>query len=199
MEKPKNTNGGRPDPTYNVSELVNTAVQRLDDLAEVRYNCIKDEIKLNKEIMNLHITYNEKLRASDEKLSLAESKRIDAIRAVDVGAVAIDSEKQKAQATVLANQLTTSADTLRTQQQQQFAQLSDRISSIDKALSEGIGKGRVTDPIMEKLLLKVETLVDSRSTSTGKSAGISMVTGLLITIGFMVVALVGLAIKVFGG
>lgn len=146
MEKQKNVspNGGRPDPTYNVSELVNAAVQRLDDLSKMQMECTKEVIGLNKEILNLHVTYG-------EKLSVAESKRIDAIRAVDVAAVAIASEKANQQATVLANQLTASADTLRnlvattaTTVNEQFravtSQLMDKIALLERSQYEGKGK-----------------------------------------------------------
>lgn len=185
-------NNTYPDPTYNVLQLVNAAVQRLDDI-----------MKLNKEIMDLHVSYG-------DKLARMEEKRLDSIRNVDVSAVAREASRADQQAAVLANQVAVSADTLRNlvastakavndQFQQVTSQLIEKISSLEKAQYEGIGKGRVSDPIMTDLLAEVKSLRESRSTSTGKSAGISMVTGLLITIGFMVVALVGLAIKVFGG
>jgi hypothetical protein len=63
-----------------------------------------------------HIKEVFKLRAeSDEKLRLAEANRIDAIRAVDVGAVNRAAEVSAAQALTLATQVATSAETLRTQ------------------------------------------------------------------------------------
>lgn len=168
------------DPTYNVLQLVNASVKRIDDISQLRYDGLLKEMALNKEIMTLHVTYSEKLRSADEKLSLAESKRIDAIRAVDVGAVAIASEKQTAQAAVLANQLTASADTLRnlvattaTTVNEQFKsvtnQLMEKISLLEKSQYVGMGKERITDPLMSELLAEVKSLRESRS--TGKGAG----------------------------
>ena len=130
------------DPTYNVLQLVEAAVKRLDDLSSIRADCTHEVIALNKEILSLHIAYS-------EKLSLAESKRIDAIRAVDVGAVAIANERAVGQATVLANQLTASADILRTlvtttattTQTQVINPLIDRIALLEKSQYEGKGKG----------------------------------------------------------
>src|SRR6185436_3061034 len=94
------------DPTYNVLQTVNAAVQRLNDLAEAEKERNREVMRLNEKVLDLHISYG-------EKLSLAESKRIDAIRAVDVAAVAIASERQVQQASVLANQVSASAETLR--------------------------------------------------------------------------------------
>lgn len=131
------------DPTHNVLQLVNAAVKRLDDLSTERAERTKDIMTLNKEILNLHVSYG-------EKLSVAESKRIDAIRAVDVGAVAIASERATQQATVLANQVSASAETLRTlvattagtvaaQLQSVSNQLVDRIALLEKSQYETKG------------------------------------------------------------
>jgi len=89
---PSTDAGGRPviDPTENVQNLLGAAVQRIDDLRDEATSHTRD-------IMVLRSEYEEKLR-------LAESERIDAIRAVDVGAAAI-----------LANQVSASAEALRAQ------------------------------------------------------------------------------------
>ena len=78
------------DPTDNVKNLFDNTVKRLDDL---RYEATSH----TRDIMALRSMYEEKLR-------IAESDRIDAIRAVDVGAAAI-----------LANQVSASAEALRAQ------------------------------------------------------------------------------------
>jgi hypothetical protein len=89
------------DPTQNVLDLVDAAVQRQDDLrlAESRHV---------REIARLRAEYTAELRR-------AETARIDAIRAVDVGAVNRAAEIAAQQATTLANQVATSAETLRNQ------------------------------------------------------------------------------------
>lgn len=89
------------DPTKNVLDLVAAAIQRQDDLRE------KDS-KHIKEIVGLHAKYDSKLRE-------AETARIDAIRAVDVGNVQRAAEVQATQALTLATQVTTSAEALRAQ------------------------------------------------------------------------------------
>ena len=89
------------DPTQNVLDLVEAAIQRQDDLRN------KDSEHL-KEMMDLRAQYDEKLRN-------AETARIDAIRAVDQGNVTRASEVAAAQANTLATQLQTSAEALRAQ------------------------------------------------------------------------------------
>src|ERR1039458_3377097 len=61
------------DPTRNVLDLVGAAIQRQDDLRHAESSHIR-------EVVALRADYDEKLREG-------EASRIDAIRAVDVGAV----------------------------------------------------------------------------------------------------------------
>jgi hypothetical protein len=89
------------DPTRNVLDLVDAAIRRQDDLRNLESTHVR-------QIMELRATYT-------EKLSAAETARIDAIRAVDVGAVNRAAEVSLQQATTLATQVITSAETLRTQ------------------------------------------------------------------------------------
>ncbi|HEV8172854.1 MAG TPA: hypothetical protein VGP91_04320 [Actinoplanes sp.] len=89
------------DPTANVLESLRTAIQRQDDLREAADRHVR-------EIAELRAEYDEKLRK-------AETARIDAIRAVDVGAVNRAAEVSAQVATTLAAQVATSAETLRTQ------------------------------------------------------------------------------------
>lgn len=94
---------GRPvvDPTQNVLDLVQAAIQRQDDL---------------RTMADQHAAYVAELRASyDERLRQAETARIDAIRAVDVGAVQRAAEVALTQASTLATQVAVSAETLRAQ------------------------------------------------------------------------------------
>jgi TolA-binding protein len=95
--------GGGPviDPTQNVLDLVQAAIQRQDDLRAM-------ESRYSHEIANLRAEYDEKLRK-------AETARIDAIRAVDVGAVNRAAEVANERANTLAMQVQQSAETLRTQ------------------------------------------------------------------------------------
>lgn len=107
------------DPTRNVLDLVDAAVARINDLraadkanqAEVeriRALFLANERTHIREIADLRGKFDDKLRE-------AEANRIDAIRAVDVGAVAAAAQVQATQATTLAAQVATSAETLRNQ------------------------------------------------------------------------------------
>jgi len=107
------------DPSPNVLDLVEAANQRQNDLREqesahfreiiaLRADCQKDEISALQDV--------ERLRADHAKeLRIAEAARIDAIRAVDVGAVQQAAQVQSTAAQTLAAQVSTSAETLRTQ------------------------------------------------------------------------------------
>jgi len=100
------------DPTKNVMNLVEASVARLDDLRELD---ARHRIEIDRLVAN-HLAQIGQLRADyGEKLRIAETQRIDAIRAVDVGAVQRAAEVAAAQAGTLANQVAQSAETLRTQ------------------------------------------------------------------------------------
>lgn len=94
---------GRPvlDPTKNVLDLVEAAIKRQDDLRELT-------AAHQREMAAMRHDYERELRE-------AETARIDAIRAVDVGAVNRAAEVSATQATTLATQVATSAETLRAQ------------------------------------------------------------------------------------
>lgn len=163
------------DPTQNVLDLVKAGNQRQDDLREASDRFTASEIGHVKEMAALRSEYT-------NKLAEAEAKRIDAIRAVDVNAVAVASERQAAAATVLANQVAQSADALRTlvattatamaeQQRQSLTQITDRLTVVERSQYEGRGKQLVADPQMEKLAMLVEHLATANSTRTGFDAG----------------------------
>lgn len=96
------------DPTANVRELVEAAIQRQDDLRRVEAEHIREIIQLRAFIAEVRDKHASELRS-------AEAQRIDAIRAVDVGNVSRAAEVQAAQAATLAAQVSTSAETLRNQ------------------------------------------------------------------------------------
>jgi hypothetical protein len=85
------------DPTKNVLDLVRGEIRRVDDLRAADL-----------------LLANERARY-DDRLRLAESARIDAIRAVDVGAVQQAATVSATAANTLVLQVATSAETLRNQ------------------------------------------------------------------------------------
>jgi hypothetical protein len=92
------TNG---DPSTNVLDLVEAAIKRQDDLRDAEGSHLR-------EVADLRATYATELRR-------AETQRIDAIRAVDVGAVQRAAEVAATQATALAAQVAAAAEAMRTQ------------------------------------------------------------------------------------
>jgi hypothetical protein len=94
------------DPTKNVLDLVEAAVVRLNDLrtADKEHRRELDEERREHRL---------EVRGLQKDLRDAETARIDAIRAVDVGAVQRAAEVQADVATALANQVALSAETLR--------------------------------------------------------------------------------------
>ncbi len=89
------------DPTANVIAIIEAAVKRQDDLRTSE---------------SLHVREVAALRAAHANdLRIAETARIDAIRAVVAGAVNRAAEVSGTQAVTLAAQVATSAETLRTQ------------------------------------------------------------------------------------
>jgi len=112
---------GRPvvDPTANVLQLVEAAIQRQDDLRMAEKEHVAEVLRLRGEQRShdlAHMSEVVTIRARyDEQLRDAEAKRIDAIRAVDVGAVAAAAAVQTTQASTLAAQVATSAEALRNQ------------------------------------------------------------------------------------
>ena len=110
------------DPTANVLDLVKAAIERQDDLREA-------ESRHLRELLQIRADHYQDMRTADhheaetvssyeDKLRDKETARIDAIRAVDVGAVSRAAEVSATQASTLATQQQASAEALRGQVEQ---------------------------------------------------------------------------------
>jgi hypothetical protein len=114
-----------PDPTENVKDLMKAAIERIDDLLGAAVQRNDDlralEAKYQRVIMDLIAAHQKDVAVLrgyfGEQLRLAEAKRIDAIRTVDVAAVQQAAEVASLQASTLATTLTQTAETLRVQVQ----------------------------------------------------------------------------------
>jgi len=171
------------DPTLNVRLLVEASEKKMEDMRQ-------SEVKNLEKQMAIHFDYI-------DRLTEAEAKRIDAIRAVDTGAVAIASEKAAAQALVLANQVAASAETLRnlvsaqaltvdTQIQQVSQQWGDRIASLEKTQYENKGLYGVSAELPNRVKLLEEQKFENKGRS-GLSVPLLMmisscVTGIIVFI-----------------
>jgi hypothetical protein len=178
-----------PDPTLNVIALSEAANRRQDDLRIAESRRL-DELhgaesyRVN-ELLSVRAEYDEKLRQ-------AEAKRIDAIRAVDVNAVAVASQRASDQATVLATQVAQSAEALRAlvattaatvaQSQQQLANtLSARLTTLEQAQYEGAGKSKFSDPMMAQLVTEMQRAREAGAGATGAKAGSSVVIAYVVS------------------
>ena len=160
----------------------NIEIKRLDDLREAEVKRVNDHFIL--------------MAFYEDKLNIAEAKRLDSMRAVDVAAVVTANDKATAQATVLANNVTASAETLRAlvattaatnakQLTDSTNLMTDRISALEKAQYENKGRDIVSTPALDLRLDSIEkTLADlgriitnlqnAQNTQTGQSKGIGM-------------------------
>lgn len=189
------TGGPVVDPTANVLDLVQAANRRQDDLRAETTNRLNTELACVKEISNLrasHVQEISMMRADhSEKMAMAESKRLDAVRAVDVTNVQTAATASLAAIQRLAETTATNADNIRnamtataTAVAQQLANtvglITERISALEKSSYEGKGKSTITDPAMEQLLLEVKRLAGVQSGSAGKTEGINAVWLILV-------------------
>jgi hypothetical protein len=125
------------DPTKNVDALVDAAIKRQDDLREMQARYVGRIGEMREQ----HATYIAELRSAYQKeLREAETARIDAIRAVDVGAVNRAAEVSATQAATLATQVATSAEALRGQveaaRQQTATALAAALEPIQKDIQD---------------------------------------------------------------
>lgn len=180
------------DPTNNVKDLVQEVVIRVDMLREADRRLFESEMKCVKDQMELRAFYA-------EKLEIAEAKRIDAIRAVDVNAVAIANQRATDQAAVLAAQVAASADTLRVlvsqtaaankQQLDQITQqLSDRISTVERFQYEGKGLSGNIPPAVADRISQLEEAKYRNEGRSGLSAPLlATIVGVVASIGVFLI------------
>ncbi len=176
------------DPTENVLALVEAAVNRQDDLRLAAEKFTQAEL--------MHVRLTEELRASHQReLAEKEANRLDAIRQVDVlngnaaakaasdaiavlaATTAANAEKLRTDlnstATTMAKQTADVAATMAAQQAATVAGITERLSALEKSSYEGIGKGRVADPMMAEFMTDMKRMLAQQATGTGKSEGIS--------------------------
>jgi hypothetical protein len=123
------------DPSKNVLDLVEAAIKRQDDLREMQ---ARHTAQIG-EMREVNAQYVAELRSGYEsKLRAQESARIDAIRAVDVGAVTRAAEVSATQAATLATQQQASADALRGQVEQARIATADALAQALAPITKSI-------------------------------------------------------------
>jgi hypothetical protein len=147
--------GSAYDPSRNVLNLVAASIKRQDDLREMQAGHVAQVGQLREDnaryVVELRSNYDAQLREvnrrseerldfKDQQLRAAETARIDAIRAVDVGAVNRAAEVSATQAATLATQVATSAEALRGQveaaRQQTATALAAALEPIQKDIQD---------------------------------------------------------------
>lgn len=165
------------DPTYNVRMLMASENNALRELAIA-------EIRHVDEKQTLHVMYQ-------EKLTVAEAKRIDAILAAQVSQQQADRERANAEALRIASQVTSQADQQRSlvattaaaqaaASAQTTNQLNERLFNLEKAAYTGAGSSLVKDPIFAEVIKKLDVVVASQNQGTGKGIGANSLWGYII-------------------
>ncbi len=199
------------DPTENVLALVRAAVNRQDDLRIAADKFMEAEL--------MHVRLTEELRASHQReLGEKEANRLDAIRQVDVlngnaaakaasdaiavlaATTAANAEKLRTDlnstATTMAKQTADVAATMAAQQAATVAGITERLSALEKSSYEGIGKGRVADPMMAEFMADMKSMLRAQSQTVGKSEGISATWAVVVGVIGMVVAVIAVTVAV---
>ena len=137
--------------------------RRVNDVLAAESRRVDEQAKLREQISALRAVH-------DADLRLAESKRIDAIRQVDVGAVATATQAAASAAGVLAKGVVDSAEALRTQFAQVTGDQSVRIAALEKVSYQGAGEKAVSDPALAQLAADMRALLASRNMGEGQQA-----------------------------
>jgi hypothetical protein len=189
------------DPTKNVLDLVDAAIGRVDDMAELRAEL--------QDVKSLHLRELGQLRAVHQReLDQAEASRLNSIRQVDREEVTKTAAANQAAITTLATSTATLAETLRTQvattasaaearQSASTAEMTKRLSALELSASASMGKQTVADPQLERLNVLVEQLARSQATGTGKSEGLGMAWVVMLGVVSLIVGLIAIGTFVF--
>lgn len=95
------------DPTRNVLDLVKAENKRQDDLRKLEFKAVRTEVSSDIISIRHEVSNFKKYLKSAAK---AETRRINAIRAVDVGAVAVANTAAENRASTLAGQVNAAKD-----------------------------------------------------------------------------------------
>ena len=183
------------DPTYNVRMLMASENNALKELAMAKIDHLEETQKL-------HVSYQ-------EKLTIAEAKRIDAILAAGVADAEANRERANSDARLLAAQVTSTAETMRAlvastanamaiQFQQVTTSIIDRLAALEKARYEDVGKARVLDPQLTEFLKKVDVLVSNQDIGKGGKDQSSVSRNIIFAVIGAVVGVVGIGIGCIG-
>lgn len=147
------------DPTENVKALTEAAVKRLDDLAELRFVFLQSSAEMREN----HTGEMRTMRAYYENLMRESEKgRLDAIRIIDITAVARAADDANERANTLAAQQLAQAEALRAQVAQTAAAFEAKLTTTIEPINNAIA--RLTQAQYEAQGQKTQ-IVESRDTA----------------------------------
>jgi hypothetical protein len=196
------------DPTKNVLDLVEAAVQRLDDMTQLRGELADAKI-LRLEREQALLVDMATLRAEhQQQLDALESKRLDAMRQTDQLAVKTEADRASSAITALANAAATTAETLRsavntsatnlaTQLDRTVTAITERIAALEKSSYTGAGKQAVVDPQVTEMLIEMRAMRGVQQLGTGKTDGINAAWVVLLGVVSLIVGLMAIGTFVF--
>lgn len=166
------------DPTENVKALSEALSQRQDDLRDLNNKYLDARLDAIKEVVTLMAAHSKEIRD-------LESKRVDAVREIDVIArntaasqaltgIQTLAASTSAEREALRSLVTTTAATIAAQTDRIVQAMTDRIATLEKASYTGLGKQAVIDPAMTELVAEVKKLSAAGAEISGKTAGISL-------------------------
>jgi hypothetical protein len=219
--------GPTVDPTENVKALNAASDERQNDLRDAGLDYVllldrrQDDLRIKGEqrarerseyIERYARERSELVRFYEKEIREKETQRIDAINKSNTEAVQAAAEVARAQATLLANQVATTGETLRAQvasvasaQEQRLTTIlgpiTDAVESLRKAQYEQQGqRAASSDPVLQairELQLSQQTTLDARvnagATRQQSNWAVSaalVVIGLLISIGLFALAII---------
>lgn len=174
------------DPTANVIALNEASDRRQDDLRVSTEKTIEIQFQHVEEMAQLRDAHAKEIRE-------LESRRLDAIRQVDVTATATAADRAASAIETLAKQTTADRETLRTavdssaralasQNSETVAQLVGRITALELAISRTTGKEAVSDPMLSQMVTELKALRTEMSTSTGKTEGVDKTWAMILAL-----------------
>lgn len=205
------------DPSQNVLNLVEAAIKRLDDIAAIRAEHQKElrladnalralaDRRIDDLIAAENRRVNEQATMRDvfyEKQRESEAQRVNAIRAVDVGAVGTANDRATQTANTLAAQVTQTAETARSlvassatsiaSAQAAFAsQINERIANLEKLQNQNLGSNAPAQ--VQQLTAAIAALQKAQNESVGKGSGVDSTIGYIIAAVGLLLTLLGIA------
>jgi hypothetical protein len=164
---------GQPviDPTKNVLDLVAAEAKRQDDLRRMSDNHFQQLFQLHRDHMR--------------ELRQAEKDRINAIREVDIGAVQRAAEAADTRATVLAGQVSASAETVRVQSAATVASITEGYMQAIRPLIDAVAK------LQEQMFRQLGERAQVVETRDVRGSGRSDLTAVMMLVGVVVAIVVG--------